>query len=118
MAPQATVAVQESQPSSATVDATTTAQRQSVLSGWVQTPVGKVTTIVTERSAFRNVEQATTNGLYEALQETDMGLNTSHTVGEGQNWMSMHRWPYPLNMVEDIVPSSMTTTTRSAALSR
>jgi hypothetical protein len=102
VAAQATEAVQESQPSSTTVDATTTAARQSVLSGWVQTPAGKVTTTVTELSAFRNAEQATTNGLYEALQETDTGFNTTHTVGAGQNWMSMHRWSYPLNMVEDI----------------
>jgi hypothetical protein len=102
VAPQATQSVSESQPSSTTEDAMTTAQRQSVLSGWVQTSSGKVTTTVTGRSAFRNAEQVTLDGLNESLQETDTGGSTTRTTGAGQDWTSSHQWSYPLNVIEQI----------------
>lgn len=102
VAPQATGSVTTSQPSSTTADATTTAQRQSVLSGWVQTSAGRVTTTVTEQSTFRNSEQVTLNGLNEDLQQTDTGINTTRTAGAGQDWTSTHRWSYPLNVTEQI----------------
>ena len=102
VAPQATTAVTESQPSPATEDAVTTAQRQSVLSGWVQTSAGKVTTTVTSTAAFRNAEQVTLDGLNENLQQTDTGVNTTHTTGAGQDWTSVHRWSYPLTVTEQI----------------
>lgn len=102
VAPQATESVTTSQPSSTTADATTTAQRQSVLSGWVQTSAGRVTTTVTGQSTFRNSEQVTLNGLNEDLQQTDTGISITRTAGAGQDWTSTHRWSYPLNVTEQI----------------
>jgi hypothetical protein len=102
VAPQATLSVSESQPSSTTADATTTAQRQSVLSGWVQTSSGKVTTTVTSSSAFRNSEQVTLDGLNENLQQTDTGSQVTHASGADQDWTSSHRWSYPLTVTEAI----------------
>ncbi|HEY1706537.1 MAG TPA: peptide-N4-asparagine amidase [Trebonia sp.] len=102
VAPAATQHVTTSEPTSTTADATTTATRQSVLAGWVQTSRGRVTTTVTSDSAFRNAEQVTLNGLDEDLQQTDTGSQTTRTTGAGQDWTSAHRWSYPLNVTEDI----------------
>jgi hypothetical protein len=102
VAPRATVSVSESQPSSTTSDAVTTAQRRSVLSGWVQTSSGRVTTTVTSSSAFRNAEQVTLDGLNEDLDQTDTGSQVTHAAGAGQDWTSSHRWSYPLTVTEAI----------------
>jgi hypothetical protein len=102
VAPAATQHVTTSEPTSTTADATTTATRRSVLSGWVQTSRGRVTTTVTSDSAFKNAEQVTLNGLTEDLQQTDTGSQTTRTIGAGQDWTSAHRWSYPLNVTEDI----------------
>jgi hypothetical protein len=102
VAPAATQNVTETQPSSATEDAVTTATRRSVLSGWVRTSKGKVTTTVTSASAFRNAEQVTLNGLNENLQQTDTGGQATRTTGAGQDWTSSRQWSYPLNVTEQI----------------
>ncbi|MCL2585851.1 MAG: hypothetical protein FWE35_25740, partial [Streptosporangiales bacterium] len=102
VAPAATESVKTSQPTSTTADATTTARRQSVLSGWVRTPAGKVTTTVTSSSAFSSAEQVTLDGLNEDLQQTDTGSEVTRTTGAGQNWTSAHRWSYPLSMTDQV----------------
>jgi hypothetical protein len=79
--------------------AVVSASRNAVTRGYVVSSAGRVTTTVTRKMDYRNVDTVTDNGLTQSVRQSDAGTQTSLTT-HGSHTVSATRsnYDYPLSV--------------------
>jgi peptide N-acetyl-beta-D-glucosaminyl asparaginase amidase A len=92
-------------PDSGTDVITTTAARDWTVSGYVDTSAGRITTTVTQRTAYSNVDTITQSGTVQAVRQSDRGDTEVTTAGGGPATTVRGSWSYPIDVTSVYVPS-------------
>jgi hypothetical protein len=94
-------------PNSGSDVITTQASRNWSVSGYVDTSAGRISTTVTQRTAYSNVDTVSQSGTVQTVQQTDRG-DTEVTTAGGHDATTTVRdsWSYPITMTSVYVPSS------------